>query len=503
MILKLKRHELKLTLSQVAKKIGVDVGNLSKIEQGKLLPATNVLIKLADFYNISTDSILNKKDKNENFISHFRSAAPYIHTYSNKIFVIAFDGHSLTDSQFNSIATDINLLHGLNIKIVLVHGIRPFIDKRLSKNKFKCSFVNNQRVTSKKMIPDVIETNGLVRTKIEAFLSSNIYQNNIAKSELKISSGNFIMARPAGVINGIDMENTGIIREVNSNAIQEKISQNEIVIISPIGYSPVGEIFNLPYEATASEIARSIGADKLIYYIEQNGIQNKRGEYLPELTLKKSQNLLSHLKTNNDKKFITENLINILNSANQAIQSGIKKVHLINRNLEGSILQELFTNKGSGSIITEDNLEVFRKAKKEDAKFIEKITKPLAEKNILVDRTLLDIENEIDNFYVLEFDQRIIGCLNIKNFKHEAEIGCFAINNNYQNQGYGAKLLNYAEIECLKMNIERCFILTTQSEHWFIENGYKNTDVEMLPEEKRERYQLSRNSKILFKSLKI
>ncbi|MGA0723177.1 MAG: amino-acid N-acetyltransferase, partial [Methylophilaceae bacterium] len=272
MKLKQLRLSRKLTISKLGQTLGIDSGNLSKIEQGKIKPSIKVLHKYSDFFNISVDELLGKSS--HDFITFFRSAAPYIHSYRNKIFVIAFDGFAVDSEEFTNLCTDINLLHALGIKIVLVHGIRPFIDQRLSLGKINSKFHKNQRITTTSMMPHVIETNGLVRTKIEAALSSNIYHNNIFKSELKISSGNFLMARPIGVIDGVDMEHTGLIREINHEAILEKLDHNEIVMISPIGYSPIGEIFNLSYESSASMIAAGLKAEKLIFYTENNGLRN-------------------------------------------------------------------------------------------------------------------------------------------------------------------------------------------------------------------------------------
>ena len=278
MNLKQLRTDRKLTIANLSQILDLDPGNLSKIEQGKLKPSLPVLMKYSNYFKVSIDNLVGQSSVD--FISAFRSAAPYIHHYRNKIFVIAFDGFALESNSFVNLCTDINLLHSLGIKIILIHGIRPFIDLRLDKNNIKSSFHKHQRITTAEMMPHIIEANGLVKTKIEAALSSNIYHNNIFKSELKISSGNFLMAKPIGVIDGVDMEQTGVIREINHEAIIEKLNHNEIVIMSPIGYSPIGEIFNLSFESSASKIASSIQAEKLIYITENNGVQNIRGEFI-------------------------------------------------------------------------------------------------------------------------------------------------------------------------------------------------------------------------------
>ena len=498
MDLKILRKKRAITIQQVANKLDIDAGNLSKIEQGKLKPSVTVLMKLSKFFNVSVDSLLGKPHLD--FISFFRSAAPYINTYRNKTFVIAVDGFAIDSNGFSSISTDINLLHALGIKIVIVHGLRPFIDHRLNKLKMQSKFHKQQRITTAEMMPHVIETNGFVKTKIEAALSSNIYLNNISKSELKISSGNFIMAKPSGVIGGVDMENTGVIREINREAVNEKLNNNEIVIISPIGYSPIGEIFNLPYESTAGSISHAIKAEKLIFYSEDNGFRNIRGEHLSEITIQKAINLYSHINESEKPEYIERNSLPILKSSINALKNGLQKVHVINRHVDGSIITELFTNQGQGTVITHERIEKFRLAKTEDAKIIEKLIKPLADNQVLVNRSLENIENEIDSFFILEFDKKIIGCAKINHYKNMSEIGCFAINENYQDMGYGKKLLTYCEAKCHEEN-RRPFVMTTQSAHWFLENGYKLSEIEALPDEKKALYSTQRNSKVLIKEL--
>ena len=496
MKLKQLRLSRKLTISKLGQTLGIDSGNLSKIEQGKIKPSIKVLHKYSDFFNISVDELLGKSS--HDFITFFRSAAPYIHSYRNKIFVIAFDGFAVDSEEFTNLCTDINLLHALGIKIVLVHGIRPFIDQRLSLGKINSKFHKNQRITTSSMMPHVIETNGLVRTKIEAALSSNIYHNNIFKSELKISSGNFLMARPIGVIDGVDMEHTGLIREINHEAILEKLDHNEIVMISPIGYSPIGEIFNLSYESSSSTIAAGLKAEKLIFYTENNGLQNIRGEYLSEMTLNKAVNLLDHIKHTTDPEYVEKNTIPILEAGILAINSGLKKTHLINRHVNGSIITELFTNSGQGTVITHEQIENFRQATLFDAKVIEKMIKSLSNNQILIQRSLDMIEKDINYFHILEFYNKIIGCAKISHFNDISEIACFAINENYQNMGYGKKLLIHCENYCSHIN-QKTFVMTTQSAHWFMENGYQNAQIQDLPSEKQSEYSKERNSKILIK----
>jgi amino-acid N-acetyltransferase len=499
MNLKSLRLSRNLTIQKLGTLLKIDGGNLSKIEQGKIKPSVTILEKYADYFNLSVDQLLGRN--NLDYISYFRAATPYIHEYQKKIFVIAFDGFAIDSKNFSNLSTDINLLHALGIKIVLVHGIRPFIDNRLKNLNMKSIFNYNQRITTEPMLQHVIEINGFVKTKIEAALSSNIYKDSIIKSELKISSGNFLMAKPQGIINGTDMKHTGEIREINNEDILKKLDQDEIVLASPIGYSPIGDIFNLSYENVACEIAIAINAEKLIYCTEDNGIQNLDGDFLSEITLPMIKDLSKKIKKIKQPEFIKKNTQVLIDSSIKGLDGGLKKIHLINRHVNGALISELFTNSGQGSVITNAQIEKFRQASIEDAKIIEKLIKPLADNQILVERSLNEIEENINSFYILEFDKKIIGCAKIDSYKKLCEIASFAINENYRNMGYGEKLLSYCEHKCQTKGSEKIFVLTTQSEHWFIENGYKEVTIDKLPIEKLKKYSMDRKSRVLIKHM--
>ena len=501
------RKEQKMTLASLANCISIDPGNLSRIERGELNIGFNLLEKLSIALKISPLVFFDKNSHQNNlatepktFIENFRLSAKFINQFNNKTFVIAIGGEVIDDYQLKSIACDINLLHSMRINIVLIHGIRPQIDNKLKEGTEKTELVKNIRVTKKRMLNDIIAVNGSIKTNIEAALSSGILDSPMLGSNIKVSSGNFITARPLGVIDGIDMELTGQIRKIDINAITDKLKNNEIVIISPLGYSPMGDIFNLSYEQTAAHVAQAIKAEKLIYYINANGILNIRGELIPELTTSKAKHLIESIEDPKNAPFISYHDFNILKSSLYAINNNIEKVHLINRNIDGSVLEEIFTDKGSGTILTEHSLQNIRPATIKDINQIVNIIEPLERKGILVAR-INNISKDIKSFYVVEHDHNIIGTVALFEYDEIIEVACFVIHDNYQNLGYGKKLLRFCEKTAIERNIKNLFILTTQSEHWFIENNFSVTDKKIMPEERKKTYTSERNSKYFTKRL--
>ena len=506
-IIRQKRRERGLTLNTLANKLNISASNLSRIETGALKVSANLINQLVEIFKVSPQYFFNQSSVDtsdataqSSFIQNFRLSAKYINLFNQNIFVIALSGYVFNEDQFEKIAQDINILHSLKIKVILVYGARPQVESILVKNKIPVRLVKNMRVTSSVALKHVIEVNGAIRNKIEATLSTI----KSVSEGMRLSSGNFLTAMPVGIIDGIDMESTGKIRGVDVEAIKNKLNYHEIVIVSPIGYSPIGQIFNLSYEQTAANIAAAINADKLIYYVDANGILNKRGELIPELTSEKAHKLISHIEEKPSPES-AQNLsyddFNILKSSVFAIKNKIKKVHLINRHIDGSLIEELFTEKGSGTILTEFALENFRKATEGDLKDIYRILFPLEKRKIFIERDLTQIKGMINQFYVLEHDKKFVGCVSLNSFKESLELASFSIEPKYQRLGFGKKLLKFCELEAKKLKYDEIFILTTQSEHWFAENGFKEKSKELMPTFKKKTYQSERNSKYLTKKL--
>jgi amino-acid N-acetyltransferase len=508
-----RRKSLGLTLQVLAEKIASDPGNLSRIERGAQNVSEAQLLKICEVLNCAPSSLFQNKTSpnpiqkldSQTFAKWFRLAAPYINTFSNKTFVIAFGGELLDEDQFTALSHDINLLTCLNVKIVLVHGARPQIDQKLKEKKISTQLVRNVRVTDDSGMEAVKEANGLIKINIESTLSSSLLNSPMAGSDIKVSSGNFITAKPLGVIDGVDMQHTGEVRKIDSAAIKKKLDNKELVVISPIGYSPTGEVFNLTMEDVALKTSIALEADKLILLIDSDGIFNLRNELLHEMTLEKAVNLYKSIAKDNPKKHelinINSNELDLLEIAIKASEAGIHKIHLINRHIDGAILQELFTDEGVGTVITEKALDTIRQANHNDVKGIHKLINPLEAGGYLIKRGKERIDHDIENFFVIEHDKKIIGCAALYPYNDHVEFACFAINKNYQSKGFGSKLYNYCEEIAREKSYKYLFALTTRTEHWFIEKGFKEESIQKLPKKRLESYLPQRNSKFFIKKL--
>ncbi|MEO7560429.1 MAG: amino-acid N-acetyltransferase, partial [Nitrosospira sp.] len=209
------------------------------------------------------------------FVTWFRSVAPYINAFRGKTFVVAFGGEVVADGKFIELIHDFNLLASLGVRLVLVHGARPQIEARLNECQLQTTYVRGMRVTDVATLQCVKESIGRVRVEIEALLSMGLPNSPMANAAIRVASGNFVTARPVGVIEGIDLMHTGEVRKVDIAAIRSRLEQGEVALLSPLGYSPTGEIFNLTLENVAAETAIALKAEKLIFLMDTAGVENE------------------------------------------------------------------------------------------------------------------------------------------------------------------------------------------------------------------------------------
>ncbi len=431
------------------------------------------------------------------FVHWFRSAAPYIHTFRGKIFVVAFGGEMVSEGQFIELAQDVNLLNSLGVQLVLVHGVRPQIEEELTERGAQIRYAEGMRVTDDDALKCVKEAAGTVRVEIEALLSMGLANSPMAGADIRVASGNFVTAKPMGVRNGIDLMHTGEVRKIDTVAIRRRLEASEIVLLSPIGVSPTGEIFNLTLEDVASACAVALDADKLIFLMDTAGVVDGDGELLRELTTAQAEGILAANTP------LPEDVGYFLPAATRACRNGVARSHLISRHADGALLQELFTRDGVGTMITEDPLETLREATIDDVGGILSLIEPLEEEGILVRRSRERLEMEIERFSVLEYDGVTIGCAALYPFPEEqaAELACFAVSAAYRGAGRGEALLDYMRARARGLGLKRLFVLTTRTAHWFVERGFVESGVESLPQAKQGLYNYQRRSKVFIKTL--
>jgi len=436
------------------------------------------------------------KTHNNNELSHdnatttnwFRSAAPYIHAHRNSTFVIAFDGETIESEYFDSLIHDLALLNSLGIRLVLVFGARPQIEQQCQTHKIAITYHNGLRVTDDASLKIAKSVIGKLRLEIEAQLSFSLPHTPMADAQIRCTSGNLVTAQPAGIREGVDLQHTGKVRRIDTMGIEQQLQQSNIVLLPPLGYSPTGEIFNLSAEEIATVTASELGADKLIFI----------GKAYPnlerELTLSQAEIALSDILPAHQ---------HTVHAALSACSTGVQRVHLLDRAVDGALLQELFSRDGAGILISAESFETTRQATIDDIGGILELIQPLENKGFLVKRSLDLLEIEIAHFTVLERDGTIIACAALYPYPENqiAELACLAVAENYQDLGRGKQLLMTLERQAHSAGLTTLCVLTTQTTHWFIEQGFKVAEITDLPIAKQSLYNFQRNAKVLKKVL--
>jgi len=429
------------------------------------------------------------------YVDFFRQTSPYIHSHRGKTFVIALDGDTVFHANFHRNIHDIALLQSLGIRIVLVHGGRPQIDQRIAQAGNASQFHNQLRITDNAAMQAVKEALGSTRWQIEAELSTGLPNSPMHGAQIKAIGGNFVTAKPIGILDGVDYQHTGEVRGIDAKAIQQQLHMGGLVLMSPIGFSPTGEAFNLSYQEVAAKTAIAINAEKLILVTEVAGIlQDDR--LLRSLSLPESKKLYQHSLDATQNK--------ILATAHHACDEGVDRVHLISCAEDGALLTELFTREGSGTLVMQDHSEVIRSAKIDDVGGILELIAPLEEQKILVKRSRELLETEISRFtLVVHPEGHLLGCAALYPTADstEGEIACMATDPEFLGQGIASRLLKRLETDAATLGVKKLFVLTTQTAHWFLEKGFVETKLANLPEQKKSLYNYQRNSRIFSKIL--
>lgn len=431
----------------------------------------------------------------QQFVNWFRNSSPYIHNHRGRTFVIAIGGEAVDHEGFASLIHDIALLNSLGVRLVLVHGARPQIARQLSTLGLASHFEQGTRITDSATLPGVEQAVGQVRLNIETKLSMGLINTPMSGAALRVVSGNFVTARPYGIRNGIDFGHTGEVRRIDVEAITQQLTLNNIVLLSPIGYSPTGEAFNCRSEDIATETAKALNADKLIFLMDAAGVTDEQGTLVQQLSLLQAEQLLT--QTCNDESTQLH-----LASALNACKQGVRRAHLISHHTDGALLLELYTRDGSGTLVTTETYEGIREASIDDVGGILELIQPLEKDGILARRSREQLELEIKQFTVIERDGMIIGCAALYPYgDNVAELACVAIHDDYRKQGRGNALVRHLEQACMRQGIETLFILTTRTSHWFQEHGFVVDEIDNLPVERKQLYNLQRNSKVFSKRL--
>jgi amino-acid N-acetyltransferase len=435
-------------------------------------------------------------DSRAQFVSWLRDVAPYVHAHRGRTFVVGFGGELIEAGRLNALVQDLSLLHAMGIRLVLVHGSRPQVQAQMRLKGLQPRFHGGVRITDAPALECAKEAAGEIRLDIEAAFSQGLPNTPMANSRIRVVSGNFVTARPMGIHDGVDFQHTGVVRKVDVEALKFTLASNALVLLSPLGFSPTGEAFNLTVEDVAASVAVALKADKLIFVSDTDGVRNRAGALIPELSVADAEKIIAAGEVAEEGAAELADLL-------RACRGGVARCHLISHALDGGVLVDLFTHEGVGTMVSAENLEALREASADDVGGILKLIEPLEADGTLVKRPRELIEREIDRFTVLEHDGFIFGCAALYPFPSAgmAELACLTVHPEYREYGDGERLLKRIEQRARAAGLARLFVLTTRTAHWFLKRGFAMADIERLPVERQQLYNWQRKSQILIKSL--
>ena len=435
-------------------------------------------------------------DNPTQFVAWLRSVAPYIHAFRGKTFVVAFPGELVRAGALPVLAHDLSLLHALGIKVVIVYGSRPQVEEQLALRNEQSRFHNGLRITDAVALECAKEAAGELRLDIEAAFSQGLPNTPMANAAIRVISGNFVVARPMGIIDGVDLEHTGLARKIAYETIHPILDNGGLVLLSPLGFSPTGEVFNLAMEDVAVAAAISLRADKLIFITETPMMTDAGGAAVHEVSVHQAQAVIESACLPADAAYYFSNAI-------RACQAGVPRSHIVPFSTDGSVLLEIFTHDGVGTMVSAQNLESLREASIEDVGGILRLIEPLEADGTLVKRGRELIEREADYFSVIEHDGVIFGCAALYPFPAEkmAEMACLTVSPDSQAQGDGERLLKHLENRARAAGFKKLFVLTTRAAHWFLKRGFTNASLDDLPKDRQNMYNWQRKSLVLIKNL--
>ncbi|HCR7167070.1 TPA: amino-acid N-acetyltransferase [Shigella flexneri] len=440
------------------------------------------------------------KERKTELVEGFRHSVPYINTHRGKTFVIMLGGEAIEHENFSSIVNDIGLLHSLGIRLVVVYGARPQIDANLAAHHHEPLYHKNIRVTDAKTLELVKQAAGTLQLDITARLSMSLNNTPLQGAHINVVSGNFIIAQPLGVDDGVDYCHSGRIRRIDEDALHRQLESGAIVLMGPVAVSVTGESFNLTSEEIATQLAIKLKAKKMIGFCSSQGVTNDDGDIVSELFPNEAQ---ARVEAQEEKGDYNSGTVRFLRGAVKACRSGVRRCHLISYQEDGALLQELFSRDGIGTQIVMESAEQIRRATINDIGGILELIRPLEQQGILVRRSREQLEMEIDKFTIIQRDNTTIACAALYPFPEEkiGEMACVAVHPDYRSSSRGEVLLERIAAQAKQSGLSKLFVLTTRSIHWFQERGFTPVDIDLLPESKKQLYNYQRKSKVLMADL--
>lgn len=423
-------------------------------------------------------------------LSDFREILRYVPDFRNRVFVISIDGEIVDDPNFANILLDISLLHSLSIKVIIVHGASCQMRRAADKLQLQLSNDDGTGVTD----PVTLD----LATTVANRLTHQVL-TGLASVDLSAACPNAVVAHPAGILKGVDMQFTGRVERVDVATIEHLLANRCIPVLPPLGFDGESQTYRLNSDALAVEVATALNAIKIVYVTPRDAIL-RSGVLQRQLTVDEARSLLDTGRGDTDRDLISK-----VQHACEACSRGVHRVHVISGRAAEGLLTEVFSNEGVGTLIYDDKYEVIRAAQTKDISVIQTLIKQAAEKDEVIEITRSYLKDRIDNFFVVEIDRNPVACAALYPYPEEgmAELASLVVGVGHENYGIGRRLIKYVEDQARQKGFKVLFCLSTQAFTYFRQKiGFQDATADDLPSSRRTKWsQSGRNSRILKKSL--
>src|ERR1700751_5574663 len=422
-------------------------------------------------------------------LPELRGILQYVTHFRDKIFVVAIDGEILGSENFANILLDIAVLRSLNIKVVLVHGAGFQIEQAAQEQGIRASNTDGTGL--------VDETTLQLSINVALRLTNQIMEG-LTQVDLRAAYANCIIAHPSGIVRGVDFQYSGKVERVDVKILELFLNEEIVPVIPPLGFDGEGRTFRVNSDLVALEVASALHAAKLIFLSTHDGLVLD-GQRIGQLVAAEVEEVLKKQRNQ-----LAPNLASKLEHAAEACQYGIPRVHLLNGTINEALLAEIFSNGGIGTMIYSNEYEQIRRVYKKDVRAVISLIQQSVRNEELIRRTRAEILADIDDYWVLEIDRHIVGCVAMYPYPEQkiAELACLYVSRSTENQGLGRKLMSFVETLAKQRGFNRLFALSTQAFVYLQQKGgFMEADADILPPERRTKHEESgRNSRILVKN---
>ncbi len=428
-------------------------------------------------------------------LADLREILRYVPQYRDRFFVVAVDGVIVEDDNFRNLLLDIAVLRSLRIGVALVHG---------AGHQIRCLAEQTRQTPSNSDGTGITDPPTLQLALTAANRVTHEILEGLLANDLRGACGNALVAHPAGILQGIDYQHTGRVERVDTHLLRSLLEHDIIPVIPPLGCDGEGNTYRLNSDAVAVEVARALQAVKLIYLTNAPGIMlcspDGQLELLRQMTVEEAEGVLKI-----QQQLLVETSRSKLTQALRAARSGVPRVHVIDGRVDEGLLAEVFSNEGVGSLVHTNEYQAIRPAQKKDSRAIFALIEQGIENGELLPRSLADIDNLVQDFFVFEVDGNPAGCVALHFYpeQRKAEMACVCVAQKFENQGIGSRLMHFVEDRARAGGVAELFCLSTQAFNFFLQKGgFQQGSPDDLPPPRRQSYDVSgRHSLVLVKKL--